>query len=370
MMELIPSDSFPKRAARRSLLMFAAFSIGVFTSLSSFAATSGLEGNKLRYRDYVLAQSSREVSQEVPEAPPSRPFNIPDWLHLKFNSVIGYDTNPRFATPKKSDGFFEEFFAVTVDLPLRKVPLAFFEKDRLSFTYQLDNYNYFKHSEVNLFDQVLSWDWRHPIAGPLEFSAVYSMDLYRFPDDNQVTFMSNAVDLGLTWKSRYVHHGPHFIYLNRDFDKRKALEDDGLPGSHDRNDDLYVGQYRFVVSFWNKVFLQHTQEMFLQRSNDNFQHFNEYGGYRTTSALTTERIYGLQPILRLGYERRDYRERRVPGGDKKETDDYFFIGFSAFYALSPYADLGFNYLCRQNKSNDPVQDYFSNQLTWGLYLNI
>lgn len=350
-------------------LFFAVLSVFLFSSLPVSAQEEAItqKTKKLRYRDYVLAKSSREVTQEAPDTAPVKPFNIPEWLHFKFNAVIGYDTNPRFSTPKKSDGFFEELFAVTVDLPINRLP--FMEKDKLSFTYQLDNYNYFKHSEVNLFDQVLSWQYRRPLLENLEFSTVYAMELYRFPDDNQVTFMSNSVDLGLTHKTRYIQHGPHFIYLNRNFDRKKALEDDGLPGGHDRNDDLYVAQYRFLVSFWNRVFLQHTQEMFMQRSNDNFQQYDEYGGYRTTSAITTERIYGLQPILRLGYERRDYRQRLIPGGDKTETDDYFFIGCSFFYAVTPYADFGFNYLVRQNKSNDPIQDYFSTQLTWGLYFN-
>lgn len=345
-------------------------SIFILPGLVSAQDDTQFKKRKLRYHDQVLAQSSGEVSQKSAEiAPAVKPFNIPEYLHFRFNSILGYDTNPRFTSPKKSDGFAEQTFAVAIDLPIERLG-SFFAQDKLAFAYELDAVNYFKNTQVNIFDQTFAWTWTRPLVGPVEMSARYMLDLYRFPDSNRLTFMGNNVELGLTWKGHYIQHGPRYLYLHRNFDKQKEIGDNGVDGAKDRQDNLNNLQYEFLISLWNKVFLQHTQETFMQRTNDHYQRFNEFSGYRTTSALTTQRIYRFQPIARFGYERRNYRQRtNTATSDKMETDDYFFWGASLFYALTPYADLGFNFLNRQNNSNSPAQDYFSNQMTWGLYTN-
>jgi hypothetical protein len=287
---------------------------------------------------------------------------------LSASVLYGYDDNPSLSSLRRDDLFTEEnlkaslrfghagaggiFGPGTWGVGVRTSNRDYDEEDRFDF------------QTVTVSPRVTADVW-----GGLTLELGYDFDIVRYVHSGRLDYTAHGGRAKLA--QPLFENLSHFIlyaYEEKRYRERDALTGEGFSAAMRREDAHHRLTYGALASPWKATSLGLAGSAYWNDSNDAFLDFHDYSGGSVSGFVAQKLSDRLEAAFTWGYDRKEYDDRLFAvGSDAAEADDYFYLGLSGFYRLTPWAEVGVAWLYGQNDSNSPAQEYSFSTVTTGFY---
>jgi len=342
--------------------------VALFLScLPAFAEDAGLSDEekserRLQFNAYVeseIAKARRKAAG--PEAKP---------IYIHGGGAFGYDTNPTLDSSHDNDSFYE----TTADVGWRQAHTGagFLGAGNAGLEARIRYINYEDYPTLDYQDYSFGGFADAALAPRWKAKLDYDLGFVRYIENKPLNYRSHRIKPAIVFSPvPGVQHSGYGIAEWKDYDDRKALSDFNTPTNDDRR-DLYTEVGWSMRGSALKDFVYGiTAGRKMNDSNDIFNDFNDYKGWKLNGFLYRAPIGKFSWIAFAGYDHKEYDARRfLTTSDITQEDDFYYAGANLYYQWDKNMQIVLSYSYRQNESNDPVQGYsgstFSAGFSWSL----
>ncbi len=277
--------------------------------------------------------------------------------------VGGYDANVNLSRYDEDGSLFSQ---KTLSL-YAKYPLVdgkMFLKGGYDFTW----IKYFKFSDPDLVDNILSAGLETRLGENLLWSVDYSADFVGFPRDEFSQYTMNAVETSLRHDiTDWLYQKVIYEFFHKHYPKWRSRNSRGVALERDRGDIRNTVTYQLGAFMGDKTFAKLETKYYRNDSNELFLDFYDYRALKNKVSVThilTNKIYG---STSFAHQYKWYDKRSVGGQEFDQRDHLFIYGISLFYDIIPSVSLGTSFDIRDNQSNENDQKYEDYILSSGVY---
>ena len=335
---------------------------GVFGLLTILTVTSVVAANlsdeeKAQKRQDLEKFFSNALIQTKPEAVKKTYQTLQ--MTGSGSTRYGYDSNVDLDSSEESDFFYQEKIGGKLEYAPERaslwgMPILGGVEGRY------DYWGYFDRDDMNRQTIYGAPYLQLNINQDLELQAAYEFRARLYDTRDDLSYFSNGAKTSLTHRiiPGLTQKGT-FSYERLDYTDRAALLPDGNFSASDRQDNRYEVSYgiRDRIGPWT---IDLGGSWLWNDSNDqyfDYNDFNEAGIDGSVSYRATERLvltgFG-------GWHKREYDSRLIsPEFTTVQSDDWYYAGARAFYAINAWSGLDVTFTYYQNDSNDPNHEYDS-----------
>ena len=317
------------------------------------------------YRGWAKAKAG--VDKEEPVK-----YIVPAILRKKYgefvldaatSAITGYDNNVNL-NRYDQDGSF--FFQNNLSL-YGKYPII---KDKMHIIggYDFTWIKYFKFSDPDLIDNVLTVGIKTDLPKDLSWYIGYKADFVGFPRDKISRYTMNLAETKLRHDvTDWLYHEIGYEFFHKHYPDWKTFNSRGVLLERDRGDVRNTFIHKVGIFMGEKTFLKLDNRFYRNNSNELFLRFYDYNAFKTKTTLTqvlTNKLYG---SLNFSYQYKAYDKRSVSGQYFDQRDHLFTYGTTIFYDIIPSVSLGVSFDMLDNQSNENQQKYEDCIISSGIY---
>ena len=298
-----------------------------------------------------------KYKRQTPEQAFARQTTTPNDLHTDLTVGIaqGIDTNPLLDSTHKADTYTQE----TLDMRFKyKLPENSLGKLDSRFGFNIFNINYYKSTDVNIFDGVADINFDQQLSEHLTATVGYALETMWFPNDRNGNYLGNEISAGFKQDlTKSIYQRVVYRLQFRNYLDRKAMLGNGNFMSDLRFDIRNTFRHELGVYIGKKIKLRVIDDLIVNNSNDQFFDFYDYNAYRTGGSLVamfTGKLYGTAGLY---YQRKWYYSRIVSAGDYPQRDNLYTAAASLTYEITKNLSIFANYTHMENHSNEPLEQY-------------
>ena len=151
-----------------------------------------------------------------------------------------------------------------------------------------------------------------------------------------------------------VYHKPSWIFRHHGYDKFKARDSGGTPGSKKRMDNLNAFDYEIGAYLFHHVLIRVHNQFGRNESNDGFKDFFDYSYY----SISPNIAWHITPKWLFAggfhYQRNIYDGRDINGFPSERENLYSFFG-GIYYQINKHLTWSVN--CNQIKNGSNIPDF-------------
>ena len=283
-------------------------------------------------------------------------------LHLHYSVIEGYDRNVNLNSTHNGTGFTEQDLGAGY---IHRLGQRFIYR----LTGNLRYVNYYKFSNVNLFEPTLRAETAIELTPHFFIEPEYDVRWFWRPDDAQGNSNEQEVKVGLKhyFIPKRLYHKPSYIVQYRAHTKAKARLFDGSAGPDERHDTTHRLDYEIGLHPIPELLLRVHNQYGRNDSNDQFLDFYDYSFYQVTPSVTWEISKPLLLIAGVQFQRNNYDNRAVRGMAEREDHTAFFGTF--FYHVTKSTSVGFHWVYVKDDSTLPEFEYQDSTLSLGAHVH-
>ncbi|MCM8791042.1 MAG: hypothetical protein NC938_05005 [Candidatus Omnitrophica bacterium] len=328
-----------------------------FTAIHSRADVKTVEDQDIK--KYLYA------APKVPVSPPAKKPSK-ELLKVEITTSVtqGVDSNPLLDSTHKADNYTQEMFDLHFKYPLVAESLG---KTDVRFGVNALNVNYFRVTDVNIFDGVADVYLDHNIAKDLDFSAGYVFESMWYPHNREGNYLGNSFVVSLKHTvTKWLYQRAMYRLEYRSYFDRKVRLSNYTLSSELRADLRNTCRYELGIYIGKKVKLRVLNDYYVNESNYQYMDYYDYWANRTGCALTailSKRLFGTAGFY---YQRRNYYERQVSDSEALQRDNLYIVTGSLIYDMTDNLSAFVNYSHSENHTNEPLERYVDTMYSGGL----
>lgn len=276
---------------------------------------------------------------------------------------FGFDSNPNFASLKKSDIFQEAVYFLRFILPLRKT-------FKFTLNYDLDVQNYDKFTDLSSVLNHLRLAFHKKIN---KFTVGTGFDLavasYFHNDDGDYYFPKGFVYVRQAL-TRKLYHQFLIEAGAKEHATRQPLADT-ISTYQDKNliDHRQSAEYLIGASVTKKLSFKLRSRFTLNDSNARYLDFYDTKSCQFTPSLAYQLTNRLGLQASYSFLRKAFKERTTIAADKKQKDDIHAATLGVLCKVTDNKFVSFSYAYRNNDSNEETEKYRENVISCGWQYN-
>lgn len=284
-------------------------------------------------------------------------------LDVAASLVAGYDANVNLDRYDRDGSIFTQ---KTLGLygKYELIDSKVFVRTGYDFTW----IKYWKFSDPDLLDNILSTGVDMKVTDNLMWSVDYMADFVGFPRDEQSEYTMNLIETSLRHDiNDWIYQKVIYQFLHKHYPKWKPNNAWGIRQERDRSDSRNSITHQLGVFVGNKTFFKTENKFSMNDSNELFLDFYDYHAFKTKVSVThilTNKIYG---TASFAYQYKAYEQRSVGAQDFDQRDNLYIYNTSLFYDIIPAVSLGMSFDYRENNSNENQQKYEDYIISSGIY---
>ncbi|MFH1752691.1 MAG: hypothetical protein ABH875_00750 [Candidatus Omnitrophota bacterium] len=284
-------------------------------------------------------------------------------LNAAASSISGYDNNVNLNRYDQDGSFFNQNnLSIHGKYPIVKDKL--YLKSGYDFTW----IKYFKFSDPDLVDNVLSAGIETKLPKDLTWEVGYAADFVGFPRDKISRYTMNLLETSLKQDvTGWLYHQIGYEFFHKHYPDWKTSNNNGELLERDRGDARNTVSHQVGVYVGDKTFVKLDNRFYRNTSNELFLQFYDYKAFKTRTSLThilTNKLYG---SANFSYQYKAYDKRSVAGKEFDQRDHLVTCGTSIFYDIIPSVSLGVSFDLMDNRSNENQQKYEDCIISSGVY---
>ncbi|MDO8525858.1 MAG: hypothetical protein Q7S07_05160 [Candidatus Omnitrophota bacterium] len=329
----------------------------LFIAQASFASTETVQEQEPNYR-YVTKPTESFFIQRTPSI---------DKLisNVTAGLIQGVDSNPLLDSSHEVDSYTQETLDMHYKYPVFGSVLGFTNS---KFGFNVTNMNYYKATDVNIFDAIGDVNLEQEIFDKVTLNAGYVFEYMWFPNSRDGTFVGNQLNIGMRQDlTDWAYQKAAYRIILRGYQYRKAELGDGTNSAHNRFDVRNQFEHELGVYAGKKTKIRITNQLYINKSNDQYFDYYDYLNYRFGTSLVqsiTGKLYGMAGFY---YQRRNYLSRQVSDGAAIEKDNLYLATASVMYDITKDISLFVNYSHSENHTNNPIEEYVDTIYSGGFY---
>ncbi|MFA5117497.1 MAG: MtrB/PioB family outer membrane beta-barrel protein [Candidatus Omnitrophota bacterium] len=273
----------------------------------------------------------------------------------------GYDNNSHLDSARDGDAYFQTFFRGTFTTSVSKKTEAF-------LGYELMNLLYAGEGDLDLLRNGIQTGISHNLTRDLSFSAEYDFDSIEYINSGNDDYLDNQVGMKLKYKlphKMYMSLGHNFMLRNyADRLIRTAVD---TFSEKKREDIRHTVEYE-VGKYFTKDFFKVGYQYFFNNSNEKFLNYYDYDSHKIGASFTHLFNDKFTGYLSISKQFRDYRSRTlVNDAGCREHERTFLTTAALYYSFNKSISFGLSYTYRENKSNEPVEEYSGSLVSISTY---
>lgn len=283
-------------------------------------------------------------------------------VDVSASMVSGYDGNVNLERYDEDGSFFmQHTLGISGTYP-------FFKIFTLKGGYDFTSIKYFKFSDPDLLDNVLTLGLDTKIADNFLWNIEYMADFVNFPHDEQSKYIMNQIATSFKHDiNDWLYQKIGFEYFIKKYDKSRVRNAAGILLPAHRRDERNAVFYQLGAFIGDKTFVKSETKGYLNDSNEKFLDYYDYRALKTkvsVAHLMTDKLYGLASFA---YQYKGYNKRGVSDNEFDQRDHLFIYGASIFYDVIPSVSIGTSFDFRKNHSNENVEKYEDYIISSGVY---
>lgn len=284
-------------------------------------------------------------------------------VDLSASSIFGYDSNVHlYRYDEDGSIFMQDALGVKGTYPIKNSIFT------LRGAYDIIAIKYFKFSDPDLMDNILSTGLDAKIADNFLWSVDYMADFVGYPHDEQSGYTLNQVATTLrhditSWL--YQKMGYEFFYKH--YPKLKTRVSRGNLRLGDREDYRNTVFHQLGLYATKKMFIKAENRIYNNESNENYLDYYDYHALKSKVSLTYLITKKLYETLSFAYQYKAFEKRGVSDSDEDQRDHLFIYGASVFYDVIPNVTVGASFDYRKNYSNENIERYDDYVISSGVY---
>ena len=339
--------------------VFLALFISAFYGIANAAVADLTEEEKIEKR----LQFNQFVEEELARAESERSSAGTDKLwKFSSSSSYGYDSNVNLDSMRRGDGFFQQIFEGGAEKT--------WGPGRWRLKGSAEFFKYDNHESSDYRSLILAPSFETQIAPKTDFKLQYELNSFHYIQNADLNYLGHRLRPSISYQYNKKFTQTFYTLAEwKDFGTRKALTAADTDSDHLRSDKGYEAGTGLRFSPDTKKVLGVTVAYKTNDSNDLFHDFNDSEGMKLSGYAYFQLPRKFSTIAYGGYHFKKYEARTfLTGSDETQEDDFFYLGNSLYYDVSPSWQVVFSYLYKQNYSNDPAQTYSGYTLTAGMNL--
>jgi opacity protein-like surface antigen len=271
----------------------------------------------------------------------------------------GYDNNVFLNSARENDMFDQFMYGTEVKYRLNN------QLD-LAATYDFTSITYHDYKSLSLVDNEFSASLQYYIGKHIKLDAGYELDLVTYLDNSGADFKSDGPFAAIRYyftPSSYI--GAGYSYEFFDYTSRKVRDSINQVSAITREDHRHNIKAEAATTV-GKLLVKIKNTYYFNESNDGFMDYYDYQSDKASCYLTYPVAENIFLIGTGGYQRKEYKSRKITtSSSKEEHDDLMILGAGLYYRLTSRFYINTSYTYRQNYSNDPIQEYSGSIVTAG-----
>ena len=289
------------------------------------------------------------LEQKLRRAPVSKTFI--EKLNFHYAVIEGFDLN----TPLKPSSYKGSFYTE------QEMTIAYTDRMKKFFIYRISydlwHINYYNFSKRNILEQNFKAETAlRLIPKKLFLETNYRYDIFRRQHTPIADYNGSEVKLGLKHYliKDTLYHKPSWIFHHYGYDKFKARDAGGNPGSTKRKDNFNAFDYEIGLYLFHHVLIRVHNQIGRNESNDGFKDFFDYSYY----SVSPQVVWHITPKWLFAggfhYQRNVYDGRDVNGFPPERENLYSFFG-GIYYQINKHLTWSVN--CNQIKNGSNIPDF-------------
>jgi len=275
----------------------------------------------------------------------------------------GLDNNVRLNSRRDTDTFTQIFFKPTVTTPIN-------ENTSRILSYELTGFIYGDESNLNLIINKFNLGMDHKINDDLDFSGQYSLGIIDYPNTGYDDFINHTLDFKIKQKfPAKFYHSLGYNFAFKGYTQKLKRTSSGLNSEDERHDRVNTIGYE-IGKYFPKDLVKFSYQYFNNDSNDSYLKYYDYDSFQPGVSLT--HFFNKKTFCYTAFSKqmRYFRSRTISRDANFKEWDRTYVGMlGLYYSPEKSFTIGVNYTYRQNRSNEPLENYSGSIVTLNTYYN-
>lgn len=332
-----------------SFLIITPIFCGEFSASAEEETTEKTLEKRSDYKQY-------RVKGQVQTPQPKDRFKVKFYL----GAAEGYDNNVFLDSSRKGDLYDEAVAACELSYELSERLILKAESDSSSMTYH-------RFSDYSLMDNDIALSLAYYPCQKMKVETGYDIDFVNYLRNENGTYYAQGPFASFRYSitpSTYL--GTGYLYRLYDYDKRKIYDGTYRRLELTREDHRHEIMAEFAAII-GKVYFKLKNVYYFNESNDGYMDYYDYQAEKVMGYIGAPLFKKAELVLSGGYQRKNFKSRKITTSSSKEHDDLMVLGGGLYYNLTPSSYINLSYTYRQNFSNDPIQEYSGSMSSIGLH---
>jgi len=285
--------------------------------------------------------------------------------NLTVGVTQGVDSNPLLDSTHKADSYTQEMVDMHFKYPVFGSFLGFTNS---KFGFNLNNIDYYRINDVNIFDAVIDANIEQEIFDKFVLSAGYAFEMMWFPHDNNGTYAGNQINTSVKQNiTKWLYQKGTYRLVFKDFLHNKALLGNKTSSGDLRSDLRNVFEHELGIYIGRDTKLKIVNQFYINDSNYTYADYYDYFNYKTGGSIIqffTKKLYGIGGFY---YQRRNYDDRKMLIRESRQKDNLYTVTASLLYDVTKNLSAFINYSHSENHSNEPLDRYVDSLYSAGLH---
>ena len=301
----------------------------------------------------------------VPQMPAKAP-ELKDALDTDLTASVtqGVDSNPLLDSTHKADSYTQE----AVDMHFKyQLPDNELGSAGLRFGANAFNVNYYRITDVNIFDGVADLYMDQDLCKDVKASAGYIFETMWYPHNRQGNYLGNSFIVSFKHKvTGWLYERVAYRTEYRNYLDRKIMMNNLTQGSDLRQDIRNTVRYELGIYLGKKMKFTTINDFYINESN--YQYMDYYDYWSDTVrlsliAILTKKLYG---TAGFSYQRRSYYSRQVSDSEAYQRDNVYTAGGSFIYDITKSLSAFVSYSHSEDHTNEPLERYVDTLYSGGM----
>lgn len=282
---------------------------------------------------------------------------------LKFllATTEGYDSNSHLDSDRDADAYMQNFFRGTFTTPLSK-------ETETSIGYELMNLLYAGEGDLDLLRNGIQLGVKHNVNKDVTVTAGYNFDSIEYINSGNDDYLDNQLETKVRHKlPQKMYHSLGYSFLFRGYGDRLIRTAAATYSEKKRGDFRNTVDYE-IGKYLAKDLFKLTYQYYCNNSNERYLNYYDYDSYKVGASLThlfNDKITG---YLSFSRQYRDFRSRTlINDASSKENEKTYLMTTALYYSLNKSVTFGLNYTYRENRSNEPAEEYSGSLISMTTY---
>ncbi len=273
----------------------------------------------------------------------------------------GYDNNSHLDSKRDGDAFTQVYYRTTFTSPIN-------ERKKGILEYELMSLLYWGESSLSVVKNAAYIGIEDKFNRNITLSARYVFDWYEYTSNGNDDFAENRLELKARQElPNKMFHALNYSFGYRNFNGRHTRTSATTYSDKKRDDERNTVGYEIGKYFVNNM-LKADYSFYRNNSDETYLHYYDYDSHKYGLSLThlfNKKLFGL---LAYSHQLRDFRNRTLSlDANAKEWDRTYLVSSALYYNLSESLTLGLSYSWRENKSNEPIENYAGSLIAVSTY---